>query len=77
MSRREPVTTAALKSERFFALLQWPKNHVGLQAPLSSANSAGGGETRAGGGAKIALRAGNRVSRVCARTQWVVRGWAS
>ena len=52
MSRREPVTTAALKYERFFALLQWPKNRVGLQAPLSSTNRRAGAKRVPAGGRK-------------------------
>lgn len=36
----------------FFVCLQWPKNRVGLQAPLHTANRRAGGETRARGGRK-------------------------
>lgn len=40
--------------ERFFALLQWPKNRVGLQAPLSSTNRRAGAKRVPAGGRKSA-----------------------
>lgn len=56
-SIESPSQQPPLRNMRFSVSLQWPKNRVGLQAPLLPPNRRAGAKRRARGGRKSASRA--------------------